>query len=104
MAELSCNVDNCTHNEDHCCCKGEIFIEGKAAENGSSTCCGSFRKKLEGTTRNSLEHSSHTIEVDCEAGNCAYNNNCSCTAGHIGIAGGSACVSVETECSSFKHK
>ena len=31
MAELRCSVENCTYNNDRCCCKGDIMDNVRAA-------------------------------------------------------------------------
>jgi hypothetical protein len=40
--------------------------------------------------------------VSCDACHCAFNDDCRCTAEHIGIAGGNACTCKDTECASFE--
>ena len=40
MAYLDCSVKSCTYNnEDGCCCKGDIQVEGREATEAQSTCC-----------------------------------------------------------------
>ena len=40
--DVVCDVDNCSYNEDHCCCAGKIDIRGEGACNCGETCCGTF--------------------------------------------------------------
>ena len=42
MTKLECNVTNCLHNADHCCCKQSIMVDGHDAKEKEQTCCGSF--------------------------------------------------------------
>ena len=42
MTKLECNVTNCLHNSDHCCCKQSIMVDGHDAKEKEQTCCGSF--------------------------------------------------------------
>ena len=101
MTQLDCAVSNCMYNKDHYCGKGDITIGGANATVSSETCCESFREKGSGTS-NSCGHPSSTIDIDCEAKKCIYNEDCKCQAGHIGVGGSSqACDCKETECASF---
>ena len=46
MVYLDCSVKSCTYNnEDGCCCKGDIQVEGREATEAQSTCCGSFKDR-----------------------------------------------------------
>ena len=42
MTLLDCAVTGCAYNEDRCCCKGNIKVEGSEAVHQNETCCGSF--------------------------------------------------------------
>lgn len=101
MTRLDCSVTNCTYNEDSCCCKGDITITGKDAKNTSETCCGSFHERKGDCCKNAIDHKSENIDVDCEAVKCKYNEACKCSADRIGIMGGNAKVSADTQCASF---
>ena len=48
MADLKCAVENCTYNEQHLCCKGDIMVGGQHACSCDGTCCESFRQQKEG--------------------------------------------------------
>ena len=87
MTRLECAVTNCFYNDDKCCCKGDIMIEGRGAQNAKDTCCSSFREKRG--------------DVDCKACNCVHNKDCKCDAEKIGITGTKACHCAETECMTF---
>ncbi len=101
MTMLDCSVTGCVYNEDRCCCKGDIKVEGRDAKNTADTCCGSFKERGAEAASNVEKHMSKMIEVACDACNCKFNKDKKCSAEHIGIAGGDACNSQETECASF---
>ena len=44
--DVVCDADNCSHNEDHCCCAGKIDIRGEGACDCVETCCGTFTRKV----------------------------------------------------------
>ena len=43
-----------------------------------------------------------TIQIDCKAHNCTYNEKCKCTAAAIDVAGSGAKVCSETKCDTFE--
>jgi len=94
MAYLDCSVKSCTYNnEDGCCCKGDIQVEGREATEAQSTCCGSFKDRgTNGAACNALRDVSKEIDVACEAAHCRFNENEKCHADHIGISGAGACT------------
>ncbi|GHU44728.1 hypothetical protein FACS1894111_12440 [Clostridia bacterium] len=100
MTKLSCTAGNCSYNQEKYCCKGEIVVEGTVANESKNTCCGSFKERKENTS-NAVLHPSQSIDVDCEAKKCGFNENCKCTAKQIGIAGAGAARCEETACASF---
>ena len=102
MTQLKCSAQTCMYNEDHYCCKGDILVEGRDANEPAGTCCSSFREREENRMRNAMEHPSRSIEVDCEAVKCVFNKDCKCSAKEIGIAGSHASNSYDTECASFE--
>ena len=77
MAYLDCSVKSCTYNnEDGCCCKGDIQVEGREATEAQSTCCGSFKDRgTNGAACNALRDVSKEIDVACEAAHCRFNEN-----------------------------
>lgn len=104
MAELFCGAVKCTYNKDNYCCKGDIMVGGKHAQNSESTCCESFHERRGGAYTSSVSHPSKTISIDCEAVKCIYNDDYRCQASHVDIKGHSAGSSAETLCATFKEK
>ena len=43
MTNLGCCVENCVHNEDNMCCRGNIKVDGHKAHDAGETCCASFQ-------------------------------------------------------------
>ena len=82
MAELKCGVNNCTYNNDRCCCKGDIMVGGKSAQQEDDTCCDSFKQRSGDSTSNSM-NPCRTISIDCEAVKCVFNRNYKCYAEHV---------------------
>ncbi|MEG0215672.1 MAG: DUF1540 domain-containing protein [Hungatella sp.] len=104
MTTLDCNVKNCLHNADSCCCKQAIIVDGQDAKETCETYCGSFDENKEGAFQNMFKSPESKLEVDCEAMKCVYNENRHCSADHIGIAGDGAKEACHTECASFKAR
>ena len=103
MVALKCGAECCKYNLDNYCCKGSILVEGSEAETKSGTYCASFSERHGGMSNSTLSPDP-AVQVDCAACNCTYNKDHACTADHIGIAGGKAHCSEETECASFQCK
>ncbi|MDD6234439.1 MAG: DUF1540 domain-containing protein [Lachnospiraceae bacterium] len=102
MTNLGCCVENCVHNEDNMCCRGNIKVDGHKAHDAGETCCASFQDcGCHGAT-NSTHRPNAKIEVACDASNCMYNNNMMCSAGHIDVKHSGNTVHGETECATFK--
>lgn len=102
MTRLDCNVVNCAFNNNNCCRRSEIDVQGRDAKMASETSCGSFSAKgCECTVANSNGCGCKETEVKCEATECKYNGSHRCMATHIGISGGHADCVRETECASF---
>lgn len=101
MTQLNCSVDTCQHNADNYCCKGRIIVEGSSAKNTAGTCCGSFDERSSDSFTNRYETPDMSLEVECEAKHCVYNEDMYCKADRIGIAGNGANESGETACASF---
>ena len=104
MTRLDCNVRNCLHNSDNCCCKQAIIVDGADAKEKHETCCGSFDENRDGAFHNLFKTPENKLEVDCEALKCVYNEDRHCMAEHIGIAGDGAKEAEHTECASFKAR
>ena len=104
MTRLDCNVTNCLHNAENCCCKAAIIVEGEQAKDTCDTCCGSFDENKDGAYHNLFKTPENRLEVDCEAVKCVYIEVLHCAAGHIGIAGDGASEASHTECASFRER
>lgn len=106
MSELKCAVVNCVNNQEHCCCKGDIKIDGKEACKCDDTCCDSFQERRDGNDSyaNALNHPKQVVCIDCDAINCAYNSNYKCVADHVDIKGCGASDCRETACATFTEK
>lgn len=104
MTRLDCNVTNCLHNSDNCCCKQTIIVDGRDACDCGDTCCGSFDENKDGSFQNVFKTPESRLEVDCEAVKCIYNEDRHCTAEHIGIAGDGANRAEHTECATFEAR
>lgn len=103
MAELKCGVENCSYNKDKYCCKGDIMVGGRHADDSKGTSCESFSQKRDGGYVSSLEHACKTINIDCEATKCVYNANYKCHAEHVDIKGMGANDCGQTECATFQE-
>ncbi len=101
MPVLKCHVTTCLHNEENCCCKGKIQVDGEHATNCHSTCCSSFDERTGETFKNRYETPDTNLAVSCEATNCIYNKKKKCSAEHITIDGTRAAIADQTECASF---
>lgn len=104
MAELTCGAVNCSYNKEKYCCKGDIMVGGKHAQESDNTCCESFYKRSGDVYTSAMSHPSKTISIDCEAVKCIYNTNYRCQASHVDIKGSNADKSMETICATFKEK
>jgi len=103
MPILKCDVVSCVHNAERCCCKGAILVEGDSAKDVEDTFCASFYEKAEDSFRNVYESPNYSLQIDCEAENCVYNEDCECQADSVGICGGKRCDCAEdTACATFK--
>ena len=103
MTILKCSATTCAYNEDMLCSRGEINVMGDSAKSSEETSCASFREKSQGAM-NSAKNSCgcETIQIDCKAHNCTYNEKCKCTAAAIDVAGSGAKVCSETKCDTFE--
>lgn len=104
MPILDCSATSCTYNKDKLCAKGDILVAGSDAEKSCETQCDSFIGAGRDCYCNSSSNGKERIAVKCEAINCLFNLNRTCSAEHIGIAGQQAHSSSETECSSFQKR
>ena len=102
MTELKCNVIHCASNRDNCCCRPEIQVDGKHAQDCCETCCASFTKIQDGAT-NTMDYSrpNQTMPIRCAAENCKYNEQGKCDAKAICMGGTEARCQSQTECTTF---
>lgn len=105
MTILTCSATTCMYNQGSLCSKGEISVNGASARDASETSCGSFREKSE-APQNRMTNSCgcEKIDIDCQAHNCTYNEQCKCTAGSIDVDGPGAKSSQQTKCVTFECK
>lgn len=103
MAELRCKAENCVYYKDQLCCKGDIVVGGKRAMVSGETCCESFVERRGDSYTSAMDHPCKTINIDCEACNCAHNDNYHCCAENVEIKNPNACRCTETACGSFKN-
>lgn len=104
MTELKCTAAHCAYNNDCCCCKGEIHVQGSTADTRESTCCGSFDDRTRNCGCNAADMPERKLKVSCDATNCIYNKERMCSANHIDIQGASAHVADKTECATFQMR
>lgn len=107
MTDLKCSVTNCYYNKEKLCCLDSIKVDGTTAEVSDETACASFKDKQGNTFSNSCSCGSspnHSINIECTAEKCVYNNACRCTASEIDVKGDKACTCYDTKCSTFKMK
>ena len=101
MPELKCTVQTCKHNQNYYCDLDKITVGGDAAVAPKDPCCDSFEERKDGYSNSTGKQASPVSQVDCQAPECKYNNNCSCQAGKNSVEGGNACTCGQTECATF---
>ena len=104
MTKLECNVTDCVHNADRCCCKSSILVDGHKASAAEDTCCASFDESKGGVFTNLFKTPETRLEVSCDAEKCMYNEDRRCVADKISINGDGAVQCGETRCSTFKAR
>lgn len=105
MTVLKCYATTCIYNKDQLCSKGEIDVMGENARLSDETSCGSFRERSSSAQNSCGEKCGcDTIQIDCKAHNCTYNEDCKCTAASIDVDGAGASSSQETRCGTFQCK
>ena len=106
MTLLKCSAHNCCYNKNSLCSKGSINVDGAEARYADDTACESFRDQKDGAAMNAVDSGCgcETINIDCKAQECTYNNKCKCTASAIDVAGCSTDGCNETKCSTFACK
>ncbi len=104
MTRLECNVCNCVHNADKCCCRREILVDGHNARDPEGTCCASFDESRGGRFTNLFKTPETKLEVSCDAVSCVYNEDNCCIARTISINGDGACACEETCCGTYRAR
>ena len=63
----------------------------------------SFRAQEEGSVKNAADpcYGCETVNIDCKAHNCTYNEHCKCTAASINVSGANAHRCCDTKCDTF---
>ena len=103
MAKLKCEAVNCIHNDKPYCCISHICVGGAEAEQETQTCCDDFRDKKANAVNGCCDsHRNPSVDIDCKAVKCVYNEDCHCHADDVKICGSGACVCDETCCGTFK--
>lgn len=103
MTTLRCDVADCNHNKQNCCCNNEITVGGVQAESSSETSCKNFEYKINALS-NDVRDINPSLYVSCTADTCAYNKGQSCTANSIEISNNLSSYASDTECASFKER
>lgn len=101
MPNLKCSATTCFYNKESLCTKGDIKVDGVSARAADETSCASFRERGGNVQASCANGGCRTINVDCKAYECIYNENEKCSAASIDIAGSNACSSAETKCGTF---
>ena len=106
MTLLKCSAHNCYYNKDSLCSKGSILVEGAEARYADDTACESFRSQDECSAKNTMDSGCgcETINIDCKAHNCTYNEHCKSTAASINVSGDNARRCCDTKCDTFDCK
>ena len=86
MSSLRCSATNCAFNQSTECTAGAINIRGTGAVSTEGTRCSSYVNRSSNAFTNAVGYS-HTYpeNIKCEACNCTYNSNKSCTAEDVRI-------------------
>lgn len=104
MPKLSCTVADCTHNKDNLCCLDAIKVGKMNATQTCDTECDSFSQKDDIVKKfiSSIEKPVSDLYIECNAKNCTYNDNNTCTATDVCICGNECCTCADTQCDTFK--
>ena len=98
--KLYCQATNCAHNYDKYCRAGCIHVRGNSAVKTSETTCSTYFADSLGFFTSAIEVGGDTDpeNIICEAYNCIYQKNESCTADSVIIN------SNFSSCETFKFK
>ena len=102
MTSLKCSAHNCCYNKNSLCSRDPSVSRCRCS------LCGRHRLwKLpwpgECAVKNSADPycGCETINIDCKAHNCTYNEHCKCTAASINVSGDNAHRCCDTKCDTF---
>ena len=103
---LECTAEECAYNKSQCCCRDDVSVAGSAASTTKETCCDSFHKKGAGGAVNTCSCSTpkRSVEINCDARGCVYNNDSKCFADRIGISGAGVTDGTKTQCATFRPR
>lgn len=116
---LSCNAENCIHNDRGLCDANTIKVSGVNAQSSTYTQCDSFAERglksalanvfnvnIAGEIKQAFNNSSLelTPNIQCDARHCVYNVADKCTADYVQIQGQGALTSQRTECQTFRPR
>ncbi|WP_297635416.1 DUF1540 domain-containing protein [uncultured Clostridium sp.] len=103
MTTLKCDVTDCNHNKQSCCCNNEITVGGVQAESSSETNCKNFECKS-GALSNDVRDINPSLYVNCSADTCIHNKGQSCVANSIEISNNLSSYASDTQCASFVER
>ncbi len=104
MTALKCDVIHCASNRDNCCCRPEIQVDGKHAQDCCETCCASFSAIRNEAPRNDAADYSCPncrVPIGCTAENCRHNRDGHCSASEVHMRSREATTEAQTECATF---
>ncbi len=84
---IYCSAVNCAHNKNYDCHAGNIHIRGVSAIRTSDTTCTTYFADSVGFFTSAIEVGkiTKTEDIICEACNCVYYKDLSCTAPSVNI-------------------
>ncbi|HEX3038233.1 MAG TPA: DUF1540 domain-containing protein [Oscillospiraceae bacterium] len=104
MTNLECHVSDCANNAQGCCCRPNIGVAGRSANECSETCCSSFQEKQDGASNAvRFDQPNQSLQIDCGAMNCTYNADGICDADCILVESSNnrTTAKSQTECATF---
>ena len=106
MARISCEVTGCEYNCDGGCRLDTVKVEGEDATVSDETVCDSYTDRNEKGCVNCTPSSCacNNAEIECDAEDCRYNEDCICNADRITVGCKNAHCSAETACLTFSAK
>lgn len=106
MPRINCSVENCSYNQQECCCASIVNIGGKGAKQSCDTCCGTFLNRL--GYSNLAQYTENRGGIDailCRVDTCVYHESEHCTLNEIQVGSKEEVdIYTETDCLSFQKK